>query len=454
MILESAWYSREETDKPLYVQLYYCIRNEIEMGKIPANHPIPSIRKIKKELGLSSTTVENAYNQLMVEGYIYSIPQKGYYASTLDNSFPYIKPVKEKELSLTKEKYAGEYFDTGLFQFHEWKKIYGRILEDFNVRLLQEGDPQGEPELRKALSDYVYKARGVMCNPEQIIIGAGVQTLLYIFCDITEGMLTKKVAFEEPGFVDVRPVFQKRGFSLHPVRLDSGGIHVESLTREDVSVCYISPSHQFPTGLVMPIQKRVELIKWAEQTNSYILEDDYDSELRFLGRPVPSLFSLDNSGRVINIGSFSTLIAPSLRISYIIVPEQIKVRYQKMIHGYRSTVSMAEQLTLAAYIEEGFFSRHLRRMRKKYSEKLKILISAMTPYQKNITLHHSDTGSFVLLEARNSTAAEAVRGNSKRIGFEMEELWENFFVFQYAKIPEDKIQDFISRIQEESSSRH
>ncbi|MDD4297433.1 MAG: PLP-dependent aminotransferase family protein, partial [Ruminiclostridium sp.] len=213
-------------------------------------------------------------------------------------------------------------------------------------------------------------------------------------------------------------------------------------------------SHQFPTGLVMPIQKRVELIKWAEQTNSYILEDDYDSELRFLGRPVPSLFSLDNSGRVINIGSFSTLIAPSLRISYIIVPEQIKVRYQKMIHGYRSTVSMAEQLTLAAYIEEGFFSRHLRRMRKKYSEKLKILISAMAPYQKNITLHHSDTGSFVLLEARNNTAAEAVRENSKRIGFEMEELWENFFVFQYAKIPEDKIQDFITRLQEESSSRH
>lgn len=440
MIPAALWYDNDNNGKtPIYVRLYYLIRNEIEKGNIKSDHPIPSIRKVANELGISTTTVENAYNQLMVEGYIYSIPKKGYYASRLDqNFFSSNRIFQEDNQSPECDNSDTHYLDTSFYNFREWKRIYSQVLEDLPYRLLTEGDPQGETELRLALSEYVYNARGVFCKPDQIVIGSGVQTLLNIFCDIPYAAQNKKIAFEEPGFVDVRPVFEKRGFSLYPVKLDKDGIHVETLYETEASTCYISPSHQFPTGLVMPVRKRMGLLVWANDVNGYILEDDYDSELRFSGRPVPSLFSLDNNGCVVYIGSFSTLLAPSLRISYMILPETLQKGYQSMIKHYRSTVSTAEQLALARYISEGLFEKHLRRVRKKCSVRLKAFLSEASKYRKILNIYTSDTGIFVLLKARDSKVSEKIRefGAMKIPG--LRPLWENFFALQYAMIPEDK----------------
>ena len=440
MVFESAWFAQsEKRDEPKYVGLYSVIRSEIEKGNISAGQMIPSIREVSKQLGISKTTVENAYSQLMVEGYIYSIPQKGYYAAKLDKAyFPLNPPVKETKEPGEQTGMSAEFIDTGIFNFREWKRVYAQVLEDFQHRLLMEGDPQGERELRKALSSYVYQARGVMCDPEQIVIGSGVQTLLSIFCDITEGKMPLKVAFEEPGFVDVRPVFQKRGFSLHPIGLDKDGIHVESLVQAEAAACYVSPSHQFPTGLVMPVQKRMELLKWAGQKNGYILEDDYDSELRFSGRPVPSLFSLDNNNHVIYLGSFSTLLAPFLRISYMILPKPLRKAYHETVHHYRSSVSSADQLALACYIQNGSIERHLRRMRKRCSVKLKSFLHATEECRRDVKIHSSDTGAFVLIEALNGKVFETMLKNAHLTGMGLREVWNRYFALQYAHIPEEQ----------------
>jgi GntR family transcriptional regulator/MocR family aminotransferase len=453
MIFESAWYTlNEKWDEPKYVRLYSVIRTEIEKGNIPANQLLPSIREVSKQLGISKTTVENAYNQLMVEGYIYSIPQRGCYAAKLDKAYfspnPPLKEIKETD---TQSGMNTEFIDAEIFHFREWKKAYAQVLDDFQHRLLAEGDPQGEWELRKALADYVYHARGIAGDPNQIVIGSGVQTLLSIFCDLTEGKMLSNVAFEEPGFVDVRPVFHKRGFSLHPIRLDKDGIRVESLFQTRASVCYISPSHQFPTGLVMPVQKRMELLKWAEQKNGYILEDDYDSELRFSGRLVPSLFSLDNNNRVIYLGSFSTMLAPFLRISYMILPEPLCKEYHETVQHYRSTVSSAEQLTLAGYIENGCFKRHLRRLRKRCSTRLKAFLYAAEEYSKKIKAHPSDTGTFVLIEALNDAVFGTIRKNAFHIGLGLREVWDRYFALQYANIPEEKYAYLLRTMLQEST---
>ncbi len=451
MIFESAWYSQyQDKSMPKYVRLYFCIRREIEKGNIEPSFKLPSIRCVAKELSLSTTTVENAYNQLLVEGYIYSIPQKGYYAAQLDKTFFDInKPVSKEKEFIEPSRMNTEYIDTTLFNFHEWRKLYAQVVADFPQLFFQDGDPQGEFELRKALSDYVYQARGVECNPNQIVVGAGVQTLLHAICDITAGILPPKVAFEEPGFTDVRPVFTNRGYSLYAIALDKSGIRVESLFESRASMCYVSPSHQYPTGLVMPIQNRLELLKWAEQTKGFILEDDYDSELRFEGRPVPSLFSLDKKHRVIYMGSFSTLLAPSIRISYMILPQTLKKLYQEKSQDYRSTVSTQEQLTLALFLKDGFFGRHLRRMRKKCSEKLKVLLSEAEKYHSFINLYSTDTGTFVFMEAKRDAVADNIRLNADQMGVRLTESWERFFVLNYASIPEDKYCNFLMNLMKE-----
>jgi len=443
MFFESSWYEFQNSNMPKYVRLYFCIRREIERGNMEQGCKLPSIRQVSKELGLSSTTVENAYNQLMVEGYIYSIPQKGYFASSLDPLYINVSgSPAEKTVQDENTPVSDDYPDTEFFDFSEWRKIYSQIMRDSGKRLFIEGNPRGEAELRKALADYTYKARGVVCSPDQIIIGSGVQTLLHIFCDIASGIVKPDVAFEEPGFVDVRPVFQKRGYKLHPVNLDSDGINIESLLKSEAAVCYTSPSHQYPTGMVMPIQKRMELIRWADCTDGYILEDDYDSELRLSGRPVPSLYSLDNSGRVVYIGSFSTVIAPSLRISYMILPDFLNERYKTMITGYRSTVSTAEQLVLSEYISKGLYAKHLRRLRKKCSEKLKTLNKTAKCFKGRLKIHSSDTGTFVLIEIEKNQKDNIRKINSPYLT----ELWDGFFVFNYANVNAEKYESILKQL--------
>lgn len=452
MLYEAAWYAeKEKAGEPKYVRLYHIIRSEIEKGNIPTDYLLPSIREVTKDLGLSSTTVENAYNQLMVEGYIYSIPQKGYYTACLDRSCLHQnQPARELDETGVRTSLNTDFMDIRCFNFREWKKAYSAVLDDFQQRLMHEGDPQGEWELRKALSDYVYRARGIFCSPGQIVIGSGVQTLLSIFCDLTATRMAPKVAFEEPGFVDVRPVFKRRGFSLHPVRLNKDGIDVDILFQTEASVCYISPSHQFPTGLVMPVQKRMELLKWAVQKNGYLLEDDYDSELRFSGRPVPSLFSLDNAGHVIYLGSFSTMLAPFLRISYMILPEPLSRLYRKTAYYYRPTVSVAEQMTLARYIEGGYFERHIRRMRKRCSARLRAFVHAAEKFSQDIMVYPSDTGTFVLIKTLNHAAFESLRKNSLITGLGLQQVWDCYFTLQYGNIPEEKYQKLLGRMIQEN----
>ncbi len=428
--------------KPKYVRLYKYIRDEIESKRIGPNEKIPSIRLVAKQLGISRTTVENAYYQLTLEGYIYSRSKSGYYACDIgtipSNKNMDIKTVNEDFQVF--DKNTGEYLDEGCFSFAAWKKSYNRVLLYQSKKLIQHGSPQGEIELRQELSKYVYRSRGVKCTFDQIIIGAGVQVLLGILCTLLKTLNISGIAFEDPGFTDVWHVFEDYGFNLLPVSVSERGLNVKELAESSAQICYVSPSHQFPTGTIMPVGNRLDLLKWSKDNNSYIIEDDYDSELRYSGNPIPSLQSLDMYGRVVYLGSFSTVFLPSVRISYMILPGILLKQYKKFGIRYNQTSSKIEQLTLASYINEGEFERHLRRIRKKFAVKYALLKNSIEKLcAQRIKILPSDSGTNMIMLLKDTKNVSAAAKSMCSKGLTVKHISDSMLLLKFTTIPEKKI---------------
>ncbi|MCG8483784.1 MAG: PLP-dependent aminotransferase family protein [Clostridia bacterium] len=360
-----------QSNIPLYVQLYESIKGEILKGNITASEKLPSIRDLSKTLKLSKTTIESAYDQLLVEGYIYSKPQSGYYINLI--SLELMKrDLNKNSFSLETHDFSTDderYTDASSFDFIKWKKCSNKILTEYTDTLLLEALPQGEALLRNEISKYVYQSRGVKCTSEQIIIGAGTQQNMHLVCNILENIDMDHVAFEDPGYYSARKIFLDRGFIISPISIDEDGMKVNELINSPCSVAYVSPSHQFPLGSVMSIGRRYELLEWASEENRIIIEDDYDSELRYYGRPIPSLQGLDEKEHVIYLGSFSSTLLPSIKISYIILPNELLKYYKSVMHHYNQTCSKIEQLTLGLYMKEGFYQKHIKKLRKLYATK-------------------------------------------------------------------------------------
>ncbi|MFD1850629.1 PLP-dependent aminotransferase family protein [Oceanobacillus bengalensis] len=389
----------------LYEQLYEHIKNEIVGGRIEYGAKLPSKRKLSQFLKISQNTVETAYDQLMAEGYIEGIPRKGYFVLTYEDlEYVQTKKIQKKENIEVEDEmkfdFHPSYIDTANFPFAKWRKYAKDTIDKENHSLLLLGDMQGEMKLRKEISTYLYQARGVRCSPDDIIIGAGseilLQQLVYLFNkDTVYGV-------EDPGYHVISRLLKRYPNEVYPLEVDHEGAKIDGIEDTLVNVVYVTPSHHFPYGSVLSVNRRSKLLKWAASTQDrYIIEDDYDSEFRYSGKSIPSLQSMDQAGKVVYLGTFSKSLIPSLRISYMVLPKELLNKYRNELSYYQCTVSRIDQHILTAFMKEGDFERHLNRMRKIYRRKLNKTLDILKPYQEKVKVIEEYSGLHIVLVIKN-----------------------------------------------------
>ncbi|MGP7819468.1 MocR-like pyridoxine biosynthesis transcription factor PdxR [Niallia sp. 01092] len=379
---------QKETKSPLYMQVYEYYRKEILTGNIKEGTKLPSIRQLSEMLKVSKNTINEAYQQLLAEGYVESKQKKGFWALKLGDNVTIpernLKPLPIPLEQPTTEEHMieFEYGDIDLchFPLKAWKKNIAESIDSLEKEVMLYGDKKGYYPLRVEISKYLYKARGIICDPQQIMITAGTRNAIKQILSFIKPSL--QVAMENPGYDGVKKVFQKEGCYLHdiPVSVEDG-YSVECLKNSNCHLAYVTPSHQFPLGLIMPIAKRMQLLQWANANNAYIIEDDYDSEFRYEGAPVPSLKGLDTNDRVIYLGTFSKSFLPAARVSYTVLPQSLLKHANE--HVESQAASPIIQKALSLFMQKGEFDRHLRKMRKVYEEKRTILVRSIKKYMGN-----------------------------------------------------------------------
>lgn len=379
-----------ESDRPLYEQIYEGIKKEIIRGNLKEGERLPSTRYFAGYLEVSRSTVELAYDQLVSEGYILSEACRGYFVCDIGELCDLEESDVEKKTERMQEKtkdtvkkrqeyrydLSPDSVDLSYFPFKEWSNITRELLLDQGDRLLMSGNPAGDENLRESIANYLHRVRGVNCRAGQIIIGAGNEYLQMLLSQILGNR--QRIAMENPTYLPAYLTFKNLGYEVSPVKLDQDGICISSLEEAGADVAYVMPSHQFPTGVVMPMRRRLQLLSWAMAgADRYIIEDDYDSEFRYRGKPIPSLQGNDRLGKVIYLGTFSRSIAPALRVSYMVLPEKLLERYRERCGFYASTVSRILQNTLYEFMERGYFERNLNKMRRIYKKRHELLIDCL-----------------------------------------------------------------------------
>ncbi len=450
---------KSDSTVPMYLQLYHYMKTAILHGSIEPAEKLPSLRSLAKNLSLSVTTIELAYNQLLVEGYIYSKPQSGYYVNQISAGMGSIRKVEGTELEqntplrgedLLSDYEKHGYYDLSCFDFVKWKKCINLVLTEYPRLLLREGDPKGEKALRQEITKYVYQSRGVTCTPDQIVIGAGTQQITGHLCTILIRMGMKHVTVEDPGYLPVRNIFRDRDFAITSVPVGKEGISISRLPANIRSAVYVSPSNQFPTGYIMPIGKRYELLDWAMKNDSIIIEDDYDSELRYFGKPIPSLQGLDHYERVVYLGSFSSTLFPSIKISYMVLPPNMAAVFDSFRGDYTQTCSKTEQLTLALYMSKGMYQTNIKKLRTLYSQKLQLALSALGKWGAGfIKPVNSSSGVNMLISVKSKKPAALLCKEAEELGISTlpiatftEAPTESTatLIFYYNQIPVDKME--------------
>ena len=366
---------------PLYQQLYRSLAGEIRSGALPAGTRMPGKRSLAEALGVSVNTVDGAYQMLAAEGYLASRARSGFYVQEYPalpgRPEPPAAPAPAAAPSGPPVQYdlSTGGVDTRLFPFRTWARLQKELLYT-SPQLLARGDPRGDIQLRQALAGYLEEYRGVRCTPGQIVVGAGIEYLLSLLAPLLPG----PAAVEDPGYPRARQVLENSGRPCRLIPVDEGGLSVADLAASDTAVCYVTPSHQFPTGVTMPAPRRAELLGWAAAApGRYIIEDDYDSEFRFDTRPLPSLQGMaGGDGPVIYLSTVARSLAPGIRIAYMVLPRSLLPAWQERYSLYSATVGRFEQQTLARFIQEGYFTRHLARSRMTYKARRNALAGALT----------------------------------------------------------------------------
>ena len=382
---------------PLYEALYRAIRADILSGALAEGEKLPSKRALAENLEVSKITVETAYNQLLEEGYISSREKVGYFVERIRHSTAAPAPAAVEEpvaegnlVDLTRNGSA-------LFPFSTWSRLQRAVMLDYGEKLLLPLPNRGVPELRQAIADHLAEFRGMRVDPENILIGAGTDFLYNIIVQLLGR--DKTYALEEPGYDKTRKIYTAGGAKCVSAAMDGLGVLPETLT--DAQVLHISPSHHFPTGIVTPVSRRLELLRWVDAgQDRWIIEDDYDSEFRFHAHPMPAMQSLDRQGRVIYLNTFSKSLAPSIRISYMVLPEKLMQRFRERLGFYSCTVPSFEQYTLARFIGDGYFEKHINRMRKYYKNCRNRLVERLEKWEhaSKLTILEKDAGLHFLLK--------------------------------------------------------
>lgn len=398
----------KDIGKPLYDQLYTGIKEAIITRKITVGEKLPSKRQLADFLNISQTTIELAYAQLLAEGYIASKPRVGYFVEEIDE-LPFIEKEVKAAPSPKKKSYAIDFspskIDEDAFPFAIWRKYAKELLDTSYKELIQIGDRQGEYELRVEIARYLYQSRGIYCTPEQIVLGSGTEHLMPMILRLFNGA---KMAIENPGYsVIPRSQFEK---AVVPVAVDEDGIQVEQLEKTDANLVYITPSHQFPTGAVLSAARRTQLLKWASQkTDRFIIEDDYDSEFRYIGKPIPALHGLDQNDKVIYMSTFTKSLMPSLRVAYFVLPIALLERYNETLSYYSATVPRFDQHILAHFMKDGHFAKHLNRMRKIYRKKHDKLISILEKHYPTVQVSGDVAGMHILIQVPHEKTEHALQ---------------------------------------------
>lgn len=391
----------KNSSKPLYEQLYMGMKNAIITKQLQVGTKLPSKRKLADFLNISQTTVEIAYGQLLAEGYITSKPRVGFFVEEIDE-LPYIEakppvdanPASLKGTTVYQYDFHPGKIDTESFPFATWRKYAKDLFDLSSKELLQVGEPQGEYDLRLEIAKYLYQSRGIICVPEQIVIGSGTEHLLPMILRLIE--TNSKFALENPGYSAIpRNHLQNKAI---PIAVDDDGLIVDELEMSEANVVYITPSHQFPTGAVLSAARRTQLLNWASrQAGRYIIEDDYDSEFRYIGKPIPALQGMDRNGKVIYLSTFTKSLMPSLRVAYFVLPMTLLPAYQEMFSYYSATVPRFDQHILANFMKDGHFSKHLNRMRKIYRKKHDKLKSVLSNFYPAVSITGDHAGMHILI---------------------------------------------------------
>ena len=366
----------------LYEHLYKYIRNDIKNGVLKAGEKLPSKRTLAKNLGVSTITVESAYAQLMSEGYVYSLPKRGYYISKIDTTAQLPHAERSADIVLPKEKtrYAVDFSNTQTdpsnFPFATWKKLLRETIADNSQALMEKSPTGGVYALKAAIANHLHAFRGMEVDPNQIIVGAGTEYLYGILIQLLGR--DKIYCAENPGYQKLPQIYRSQGVECRFANMDEGGISVSGLRRVGADIAHIGPTHQFPTGVTMPVSRRYELLAWAsEDDNRFIIEDDYDSEFRLQGKPIPTLQGLDAGSKVVYLNTFAKSLSSTVRISYMVLPVTLVNRFYKELGFYACTVSNFEQFTLARFINEGYFEKHINRMRLYYIRQRQTILDAI-----------------------------------------------------------------------------
>lgn len=389
----------------LYMQIYEYFKNEIINGTYKANTKLPSKRNLAKEYNISLNTVDNAYSKLLEEGFIYSKERQGFFVSNVGELYV----LDSKPIHITKEEENIEYdFSySGVseeFPYKIFKKISSNIFD--NKDILEKVDYQGYLPLRTQISEYLDKSRGFKADPSQIVISSGSEYLFQIIFKLISG----KFGIEDPGYNMLSNIMDTNDINYEFISVDENGMDLTKLKKSKSDFCVITPAHQFPTGVIMNMQRRVELLNMKKI--KYVIEDDYDSEFKYSKRPVPALKSIDVNDKVIYIGSFSKSISPSFRVSFMVLPFDLVEKYNKIFKFFICPVSIMVQKMLTTFIETGEFEKHLNRMRKIYSKKRQLLIDMLSE-RKDITIRGADAGLHVVLEYPKNYSEEYIVKKAK-----------------------------------------
>lgn len=374
-----------ESEVPVYKQLYRYIRRQIESGQLKENDRLPSIRQLSAHLLISKNTVETAYEQLLAEGYVQSKPRSGLLvlpiqpmAEAADHSHSATESAKDSVAETAGTVIDFQYGDVALekFPLAAWKKCLTEALTGNRRQVLGYGALQGNGELRREIARYLYAARGILCSSEQIFLAGGTQQAVSLLCQL---LLSAEAPFgmEDPGYDGVRTVLTNHRMPLVPIPADAEGLDVEALRRSGAKAVYVTPAHQFPLGGVMPVGKRSRLLQWADEADGIILEDDYNSEFRYQGQPIPPLKAMDAGDRVVYLGTFSKSFLPAARLSFLVLPARLSGGFRERLGTYSQSVSPIIQQAAFLFMKEGHYDRHVRKMRKLYQSRNKTLIAAI-----------------------------------------------------------------------------
>lgn len=386
-------YNYNLSGKNKYYTLYSCIRDDILRGRIKAGERLPSKRAFAAELGVSVVTVQLAYDQLLAEGYIRSKERSGYYAERVAEGLREVRPALPDYAAIKhEEKFRLDLVHgntpPNMFPFSVWAKLMRAVFADCGEHLLERVPCDGDRQLKSAVAAYLYRSRGIDVDPRHIVVGAGAEHLYGVIVQLLGR--DKIYAVENPGYGKISSTYLLNGARVLPVDVTDKGIDISVLEKSETFVAHVSPSHQFPTGAVMPVSARSRLIEWAKSSGGYVIEDEYDSEFRLTGKPLQCMCGLCPE-KVIYMNTFSKSLAPSMRMGYMVLPPALYDRFVKIFSSSASFVPLFEQKALARMLDGGYFERHLNRLKNYYRTVHSALIKKLTCLPEKCEV--LDTGS-------------------------------------------------------------